>query len=89
MANHASARKRIRRNANRAEINGARVSRMRTFVKKVEEAIASGDAAQAEKALRAVQPELQRGAKKNVISAKAASRKISRLSSRIKALKKA
>ncbi|HEY8189275.1 MAG TPA: 30S ribosomal protein S20 [Micavibrio sp.] len=89
MANHASARKRIRRNANRAEINGTRVSRMRTFVKKVEEAIASGDAAQAEKALRDVQPELQRGAKKNVISAKAASRKMSRLSSRIKALKKA
>lgn len=89
MANHASARKRIRRNANRAEINGARVSRMRTFVKKVEEAIASGDAAKAEKALRDVQPELQRGAKKNVISAKAASRKMSRLSSRIKALKKA
>lgn len=89
MANHASARKRIRRNANRAGINGARVGRMRTFVKKVEEAIASGDAAQAEKALRAVQPELQRGAKKNVISAKAASRKMSRLSARIKALKKA
>jgi small subunit ribosomal protein S20 len=89
MANHASARKRIRRNAHRAQINGTRVSRMRTFVKKVEEAIASGDAAKAEKALRDVQPELQRGAKKNVISAKAASRKMSRLSSRIKALKKA
>ena len=88
MANHASARKRIRRNARRADINSARTGRLRTFVKKVETAIATGNAAEAEKALREVQPELQRGAKKNIISAKAASRKMSRLSSRIKALKK-
>lgn len=89
MANHASARKRIRRNARRADINGVRLSRLRTFVRKVEEAITAGDAAKAEAALKNVQPELQRGAAKRVISAKSAARKMSRLSLRIKALKKA
>lgn len=87
MANHASARKRIRTNARRNEINTARRSRIRTFTKKVELAIAAGDAKAAQDALRAAQPELQRGAGKGLIEKKAASRKISRLSARIKAIK--
>lgn len=89
MANHVSARKRIRRNDRRADINRARLSRIRTFVRKVEEAITAGDATKAEAALKTVQPELQRGASKRIISAKSAARKMSRLSTRIKALKKA
>ena len=86
MANHKSAKKRIRRNANRAVINGARMSRIRTFVKKVELAIASGDAEQAREALRVAQPELMRGVPRGVIHKNTASRKMSRLSSRVKAL---
>ncbi|MEK9620647.1 MAG: 30S ribosomal protein S20 [Alphaproteobacteria bacterium] len=86
MANHKSAKKRIRRNANRALINGARISRIRTFVKKVEAAIAAGDPAAAREALRVAQPELQRGVSRGVLHRNTASRKISRLSSRIKAL---
>ena len=89
MADHASARKRIRRNARRADINKDRLGRIRTQIKKVEAAIASGDAVAAESALKTVQPELQRGAHKRVISKKVAARKVSRLSSRIKSLKKA
>ncbi len=87
MANHASARKRIRTNARRNEINGGRRSRIRTFTKKVELAIASGDAVAAAAALKAAQPELQRGAAKGIVEKKAASRNISRLSARIKAIK--
>lgn len=87
MANHASARKRIRTNARRNEINTARRSRIRTFTKKVELAIAAGDATAAAAALKAAQPELQRGAGKGLVAKKAASRKISRLSARIKAIK--
>ncbi|MEL0023894.1 MAG: 30S ribosomal protein S20 [Alphaproteobacteria bacterium] len=86
MANHKSAKKRIRRNANRALINGARISRIRTFVKKVEAAIAAGDPAAAREALRVAQPEMQRGVSRGVLHRNTASRKISRLSSRIKAL---
>ncbi len=86
MANHKSAKKRNRRNANRALINGARISRIRTFVKKVEAAIAAGDPAAAREALRVAQPELQRGVSRGVLHRNTASRKISRLSSRIKAL---
>lgn len=86
MANHTSAKQRILRNAHRAEINGARKSRIRTFVKKVELAIASGNADEAKTALRQAQPELARGAAKGVMNAKAVSRKMSRLSARIKAL---
>jgi len=86
MANHKSAKKRIRRNANRALINGARISRIRTFVKKVEAAIAAGDPSAAREALRVAQPELQRGVSRGVLHRNTASRKISRLSSRIKAL---
>ena len=86
MVNHKSAKKRIRRNANKAVINGARMSRIRTFVKKVETAIASGDAAVAREALRTAQPELQRGVTRGVLHRNTASRKISRLAARVKAL---
>lgn len=87
MANHDSAKKRIRRNARRAEINTTRRSRIRTFVKKVEAAIAAGDAAQAEEAFRVVQPELQRGVSKNLLHKNTVARKLSRLSARIRTLK--
>lgn len=87
MANHKSAQKRIRRNARRAEINGARRGRIRTFLKKVEVAIAGGQADEAQKALQDVQPELQRGVSKGLWHKNAAARKLSRLSARIKAIK--
>ena len=86
MANTPQAKKRIRRNARRAEINGARVSRIRTFVKQVEAAIAAGDKAQAEEAIRKVQPELARGVAKGVFHKNTAARKFSRLTRRIAAL---
>ena len=86
MANTPQAKKRIRRNDRRAEINGARVSRIRTFVKQVEAALASGDKAQAEAAIRKVQPEMMRGVAKGVIHKNTASRKISRLTKRVAAL---
>ena len=86
MANHQSAKVRIRRNARRAAINGDRLNRVRTYVKKVEAAIASGDKPAAQDALRAAQPEIQRGAQKGVMHTNTASRKISRLSARIKAM---
>jgi small subunit ribosomal protein S20 len=86
MANTASARKRIRQIAVRTARNQARKSRMRTFVKKVESAIASGDRAAAAEALRAAQPEMQRAAGKGVIHHNTVSRKLSRLSARIKVL---
>lgn len=89
MANHESAKKRIRRNARRADINTARRSRIRTFVKKVEAAIAAGDAAAADAAFKAAQPELQRGAAKSILHKNTVARKLSRLSARIKALKAA
>lgn len=88
MANTASAKKRVRRNNKRAGINKARVSRIRTFVKKVEQAISAGDAKAAEAALKNARPEIQRGVSKGVLKKNAASRKISRLSAKIKALKK-
>jgi small subunit ribosomal protein S20 len=86
MANTASARKRIRQTEVRTARNAARKSRMRTFIKKVETAIASGDKEQAAQALRAAQPELQRAAGKGVIHDNTVARKISRLSARIKAI---
>ena len=86
MANHKSSKKRIIRNANRAVINGARMSRIRTFVKKVELAIESGDAVAARDALRSAQPELQRGVTRGVLHKNTASRKVSRLNARIKGL---
>lgn len=86
MANTASAQKRIRQTAVRTARNKARTSRMRTFVKKVEQAIETGDKKAAQDALRAAQPEMQRAAGKGVLHANTASRKLSRLSARIKAL---
>ena len=88
MANHASAKKRIRTNARRNEINTARTSRIKTFLKKVETAIAGGDAKAATEAFKAVQPELMRGVAKNIIEKNTAARKMSRLNARIKALVK-
>jgi small subunit ribosomal protein S20 len=86
MANTPQARKRIRRNDRRAEINGARVSRIRTFVKKVEAALDAGDKAAAATALAAAQPELARGVAKGVLHKNMASRKFSRLTKRVAAL---
>jgi len=86
MANTPQAKKRIRRNDRRAEINGARVSRIRTFVKQVEAALASGDKSQAEAAIRKVQPELARGVAKGIVHKNTAARKFSRLTRRIAAL---
>jgi len=86
MANTPQAKKRIRRNARRAEINGARVSRIRTFVKQVEAAIDSGDKEKALEAIRRVQPELARGVSKGVFHKNTAARKFSRLTRRIAAL---
>ncbi len=87
MANHASAQKRIRRNDRRADINGARRSRIRTFIKKIELALTAGDSKQAEDALKVAQPEIQRGVAKGLWHKNTAARKISRLSARIKASK--
>ena len=84
MANHKSAKKRIRRNANRSEINKSRVSRIRTFLKRVETAIAAGDKAAAQTALKEAQPELMRGVSKGVMHKNTASRKMSRLSAQVK-----
>jgi small subunit ribosomal protein S20 len=86
MANTASARKRIRQTKVRTERNHARKSRMRTFVKKLEVAIAGGDKAAATAAFQAAQPEMQRAAGKGVIHANTVARKLSRLSAKVKAL---
>lgn len=86
MANTPQARKRIRQIERRTEINKARRTRMRGFIRKVEEAIASGDSAAAQEALRAAQPEIMRSANKGIVHKNTASRKISRLASRVKAL---
>jgi small subunit ribosomal protein S20 len=86
MANTASARKRIRQIERRTERNKARMSRMRTFIKKVEAAVASGDKDAAAVALREAQPEMQRAAGKGVVHKNTVARKISRLSARVKAL---
>jgi len=80
MANTPQARKRIRRNEKRAEINGARIGRIRTFVKKFEAALAGGDKSAAADALKAAQPELARGVARGVLHKNTASRKLSRLS---------
>ena len=86
MANTPQAKKRIRRNQRRAEINGARVSRIRTFVKKLELALAAGDKDAATTAIAQVQPELARGVAKGVIHKNTAARKFSRLTKRAAAL---
>lgn len=86
MANTVSAKKMTRKIAKRTAVNRNRRSRMRTFIRKVEEAIASGDRTAAAAALQAAQPEMMRAAQKGVVHKNNASRKISRLSSRIKQL---
>ena len=86
MANSPSSKKRALQAERRAEINKARRSRMRTFVRKVEEAIATGDQAAATEALKAAQPEIMRSVSKGVVHKNTASRKISRLAGRVKAL---
>jgi small subunit ribosomal protein S20 len=86
MANTPQAKKRIRRNDRRAEINGARISRIRTFVKQVEAALAAGDKDQAQQALQRMQPELARGVAKGIVHKNTAARKLSRLSKRAAAL---
>ena len=86
MANIKSAKKAIRQIARRTEVNKSRRSRMKSSVRRVEEAIASGDQAAAREALKDAQPELMRSASKKLIHKNAASRKISRLASRVKAM---
>ncbi|HEY1260305.1 MAG TPA: 30S ribosomal protein S20 [Stellaceae bacterium] len=86
MATHKSAEKRIRQTEKRTAINRARRSRVRTFVKKVESAIASGDKSAAQSALREAQPELHRAVTKGVLHRNTVSRKLSRLAVRINAL---
>ena len=86
MANTPQARKRIRRNERRAEINGNRLSRIRTFVKKVETALAGGDKTAAAEALKAAQPELARGVARGVLHKNTVARKMSRLTKRVAAL---
>ena len=86
MANTPQAKKRIRRNARRADINHARISRIRTFVKQVESAIASGKKTEAAEALKKVQPEIARGVARGVLHKNTASRKFSRLVKRVAAL---
>ena len=86
MANTPQAKKRILRNAKRAEINGARVSRIRTFVKLVESALAAGNKDEAKAAIARVQPELARGVARGVLHKNTAARKLSRLTKRVSAL---
>ncbi len=86
MANTTSAKKATRKIARRTEVNKTRRSRVRGFVRKVEEAIAAGDHAAAVDALKAAQPELMRAATKGVLHRNTASRKVSRLAKRVKAI---
>ena len=86
MANSPQAKKRARQNERRHQINKARRSKVRTFLRKVEEAIAGGDKAVAAAALKDAQPEIMRGVTKGIMHKNTASRKVSRLSARVKAL---
>lgn len=86
MANIQSAKKRVRRNARRTTINHARMGRIRTFIKRVELAIEGGDKDAAQQALKAAQPEIMRGVTKGVLHRNTASRKVSRMSARVKSL---
>ena len=86
MANTPQAKKRIRRNANRATINGARVSRIRTFIKAVESAVIAGNKDLAAEALKKAQPEMARGVARGVLHKNTASRKFSRLTKSVAAL---
>ena len=87
MANTPQAKKRIRRNAKRTDINHSRISRIRTFIKQVESAIEAGKKKDAAEALKQVQPEVARGVARGVIHKNTAARKISRLSKRIASLR--
>lgn len=86
MAHHRSAKKRIRQTEKRTAVNRSRISRIKTFVRKVEDALATGDAEIARTAFAQAEPELRRGVSKGVVHLNTASRKISRLSRRVKAL---
>ncbi len=88
MANTPSAKKRIRNTLRKTDINKSRRSRIKTFVRKVEDALESKDAKAAMESLKAAQPEIMRGVTKGIFHRNTASRKISRLSSRIKAISK-
>ena len=86
MANTPSAKKRVRQLARKTEVNKARRSRIKTFIKNVEECVASGDLSNATVALKLAQPEIQRGVSKGIFHKNNAGRKISRLSKRVKSL---
>ena len=86
MAHHRSAKKRIRQTAKRTAVNRSRMSRIKTFVRKVEDALAKGDVTLAQATFRDAEPEIRRGITKGVLHLNTASRKISRLSRRVKAL---
>ena len=86
MAHHRSAKKRIRQTAKRTAVNRSRMSRIKTFVRKVEDALAKGDVTLAQAAFRDAEPEIRRGITKGVLHLNTASRKISRLSRRVTAL---
>lgn len=88
MPNIASAKKRVRRSQKRTAINHARKTRVRSFVRKVEEALAAGDKQAAEAALRDAAPEIMRGVSKGVVHKNAGSRKVSRLTKRVAKLSK-
>ena len=87
MANHKSSKKRILRNNKRNEINSNRISRMRTYIKKVETEISSENKDKANEAFKLAMPEIQRGVSKGLIHKNTASRKLSRLSNKIKTIK--
>ena len=87
MPSHASAEKRVRKTAKRTAINKNRKSQIRTAVRKVEEALASGNRESAAAALKAAEPQIMRGASKGVIHKNAGSRKVSRLAARLKKMK--
>ncbi len=86
MANTRSAKKMTRKIARRTDVNKMRRSRMRTFLRKVEEALTAGKATEAAEALRAAEPEIMRAAQKGIVHKNMASRKVSRLAARVKAL---
>ena len=86
MANTTSAKKAARKITRRAKVNGNRIARVRTYVRKVDEAIAAGDKQAASQALRAAQPELMRAASKGALHKRTASRKVARLAARVKSL---
>jgi small subunit ribosomal protein S20 len=86
VAHHRSAKKRIRQTEKRTAVNRSRMSRIKTFVRKVEDALAKGDVGLAQAAFRDAEPEIRRGITKGVLHLNTASRKISRLSRRVKAL---